>query len=41
VIVPLSNGRGVAIGIKGCRTVLISAQDPNATTFLATAIFNE
>ena len=23
VIVPLSNGRGVAIGIKGCRTVLI------------------
>ncbi|MDA0180212.1 hypothetical protein OJ997_07895 [Solirubrobacter phytolaccae] len=41
VIVPLSNGRGVAVGIKGCRTVLISAQDPNATKFLAAAIFSE
>jgi hypothetical protein len=40
VIVPLANGRGVAVGIKGCRTVLISAQDPNATKFLAAAIFS-
>lgn len=40
VIVPLSNGKGVAVGVKGCQTVLISAQDPNATKFLAAAIFS-
>lgn len=38
-ILPLASGKGVAVGVKGCRTVMISALDPNATKFLAAAIF--
>jgi hypothetical protein len=38
-ILPLASGKGVAVGVKGCRTVLISAQDPEATKFLAAAVF--
>lgn len=38
-ILPLASGKGVAVGVKGCRTVLISALDPNATKFIAAAIF--
>jgi hypothetical protein len=38
-ILPLASGKGVAVGVKGCRTVLISAADPEAIKFLAAAIF--
>lgn len=38
-ILPLASGKGVAVGVKGCRTVMVSALDPNATKFLAAAIF--
>ena len=38
-ILPLASGKQVAVGVKGCRTVLISALDPEATKFLAAAIF--
>lgn len=39
-ILPLASGKGVAVGVKGCRTVLISAADPEAIKFLAAAIFS-
>jgi hypothetical protein len=39
-ILPLESGKRVAVGVKGCRTVMISALDPNATKFLAAAIFS-
>ena len=38
-ILPLESGKQVAVGVKGCRTVLISALDPEAVKFLAAAIF--
>lgn len=38
-VLPLASGKGVAVGVKGCRTVMISALDPNATKFVAAAIF--
>ena len=34
-ILPLESGKQVAVGVKGCRTVLITAQDPDAVKFLA------
>lgn len=40
-IVPLKSGSSVAVGVKGCQTVLVNAQDPNAVQFLAAAIFSE
>ena len=39
-IVPLESGQGVAVGVKGCRTVLFTAKDPNAVRALATTIFS-
>jgi len=38
-IIPLSNGSKVGVGIRGCDTILISAQDPNAVQFLAENVF--
>jgi hypothetical protein len=38
-IVPLQNGQKVAVGVRGCDTILISAQDPNAVQFLAENVF--
>jgi hypothetical protein len=29
----------VAVGVRGCATILISAQDSNAVPFLADAVF--
>ena len=40
-LIPLESGTVVAVGVRGCTVVLISAQDPNAVRFLATAVFNE
>jgi hypothetical protein len=40
-VVPLQNGQKVAVGVRGCDTILISAQDPNAVAFLAESVFNE
>ena len=40
-LIPLESGTVVAVGVRGCTAVLISAQDPSAVRFLATAVFNE
>ena len=40
-ILPLESGKQVGVGVKGCRTVLISALDPEAVKFLAAAIFSD
>lgn len=40
-LIPLESGTVVAVGVRGCSAVLISAQDPNAVRFLATAVFIE
>ena len=40
-LIPLESGTVVAVGVRGCTAVLISAQDPNAVRFLATAVFVE
>jgi hypothetical protein len=40
-LLPLESGTVVAVGVRGCTAVLISAQDPNAVRFLATAVFVE
>jgi len=39
-IIPLENGQKVAVGVRGCDTILISAQDPNAVRFLAENVFS-
>ena len=38
-IMPLAGGQKVAVGVRGCDTILITAQDPNAVQFLAQAVF--
>ncbi|MBE2315549.1 hypothetical protein DVA67_006150 [Solirubrobacter sp. CPCC 204708] len=38
-ILPLESGARVAIGVKGCRTVLVNARDTDGTRLLAAAIF--
>lgn len=38
-VIPLNGGTVVAVGVRGCQTVLISAQDPTAVPFLADAVF--
>ena len=38
-VIPLSDGNVVAVGVRGCRAVLISATDPTAVPFLADAVF--
>lgn len=39
-VLPLQGGSVVAVGVRGCSTILISAQDPSAVPFLADAVFN-
>jgi hypothetical protein len=38
-VIPLDSGTVVAVGVRGCRAVLISATDPTAVPFLADAVF--
>jgi hypothetical protein len=38
-VIPLDGGTVVAVGVRGCRAVLISATDPKAVPFLADAVF--
>ena len=38
-VLPLSGGSVVAVGVRGCATILISAADPSAVPFLADAVF--
>jgi hypothetical protein len=38
-LIPLGSGQQVAVGVRGCRAVLISSQDPNATKYLADVVF--
>jgi hypothetical protein len=38
-VIPLSSGSVFAVGVRGCRAVLISATDPKAVPFLADAVF--
>lgn len=40
-LIPLESGTVVAVGVKGCTAVLISAMDPNAVRFLAAAVFTK
>jgi len=39
-LVPLERGKKIAIGVKGCQTVLITAADPQAVQFIASAVFS-
>ena len=38
-VLPLQGGSVVAVGVRGCSTILISAPDPSAVPFLADAVF--
>jgi hypothetical protein len=38
-VLPLQGGSVVAVGVRGCSTILISASDPSAVPFLANAVF--
>jgi hypothetical protein len=38
-VLPLQGGTVVAVGVRGCSTILISAQDSTAVPFLADAVF--
>jgi hypothetical protein len=38
-VLPLQGGSVVAVGVRGCATILISASDPSAVPFLADAVF--
>jgi hypothetical protein len=38
-VLPLQGGSVVAVGVRGCATILISAADPSAVPFLAGAVF--
>jgi hypothetical protein len=40
-VIPLESGTVVAVGVRGCTAVMISAQDPQAVRFLAEAVFVE
>ena len=40
-LIPLQSGKQIAVGVKGCRTVMISASDPEAVKFIAAAIFSD
>jgi hypothetical protein len=40
-VIPLQGGTVVAVGVRGCRMILISAQDSTAVPFLATAVFGD
>jgi hypothetical protein len=39
-IIPLRSGQRIAVGVRGCDTILISAQDPDAVQFLAANVFS-
>jgi hypothetical protein len=39
VVLPLQGGSVVAVGVRGCSTILISAPDPTAVPFIADAVF--
>jgi hypothetical protein len=39
-VIPLENGQKVGVGVRGCNTILINAQDPNAVQFLAANVFS-
>jgi hypothetical protein len=38
-VLPLAGGSVVAVGVRGCATILISASEPSAVPFLADAVF--
>jgi hypothetical protein len=38
-VLPLQGGTVVAVGVRGCATILISAPDPSAVPFIADAVF--
>ena len=38
-VLPLAGGSVVAVGVRGCATILVSAPDPSAVPFLADAVF--
>jgi hypothetical protein len=38
-VLPLQGGSVVAVGVRGCSTMLISAQDPTAVPFIADTVF--
>jgi hypothetical protein len=38
-MLPLAGGSVVAVGVRGCATILISAPDPSAVPFIADAVF--
>jgi hypothetical protein len=38
-VLPLQGGSVVAVGVRGCATILISAPDPTAVPFIADAVF--
>ena len=40
MIIPLESGQTVAVGVRGCNTILINAQDPEAVKFLAANVFS-
>jgi hypothetical protein len=40
VVIPLRNGQKIGVGVRGCDTILINAQDPNAVQFLAENVFS-
>jgi hypothetical protein len=40
LIIPLASGQNVAVGVRGCKTILISSQDPNGTKYLAENVFS-
>jgi hypothetical protein len=37
--IPLSSGSVIAVGVRGCQAILITASDPTAVPFLAEAVF--
>lgn len=39
-LIPLQSGKKIAVGVKGCRTVMITAADPEAVKFIAASIFS-
>jgi hypothetical protein len=38
-VLPLQGGSVVAVGVRGCSTILIGAPDPSAVPFVANAVF--
>ena len=38
-VITVPNGADIAIGVKGCRAVMITSQDPNGVRYLASAVF--